>query len=613
MTLRGGNHRRLDVAGWIILDSAHGKSLGPLFAYSAPKRSRPAVPSSLLFWPLLICLALVLLSVVTAAQTRKSPPPRTLPTPEGNASDATTMISSGKPLPEAGKQRSDACLLPPLDMPGTISIAVEQLQVSTKARREYQKACSALTKKKTMDAEQHLRKAVQEYPKYSAAWVTLGQVLADEHRPEDAKNVCSKAATTDPIYVPAHLCLAEIASRSHEWREELQYSNRALELDPTSILAYEYHAAANANLGNLDGAERSGLRAIELNRSNHQPGVYFLLARIYQLKGDVARAQELFLQYLKYSRDPQRAALAKQILAKLENGQNEVMETESETSPDISGNLAQPWEPADTDETFSAVVDRAPCPLPHILDGVGQRATELVENLQRFTATEKIEHTEFGKNGKDRSSTSELFSYVAEIEENPSGEFWVNEYRTAESQSQSDPPRLVENATAASGLIFHPKMIGDFEIHCEGQTDVQGMPAWQLRFEERPNPSKSFSEFRINGRGYTVRLKGRAWISADNYQVLRLQRDLVAPVPEINLQFEHSDIAFAPVEFAKLRFSLWLPKIVSMDIGYRGHHYQRVHSFSHFQLFLVDTEEKVKEPAPPTSKSGLTSNSNPVP
>src|SRR5208282_429956 len=174
----------------------------------------------------------------------------------------------------------------------------------------------------------------QEYPKYSAAWVTLGQVLADEHRPEDAKNVCSKAATTDPIYVPAHLCLAEIASRSHEWREELQYSNRALELDPTSILAYEYHAASNANLGNLDGAERSGLRAIELNKNN-QPGVYFLLAQIYQLKGDIPRAKEQFLQYVKYSSDPQRAARAKQILEKLENGQYEVVEiSESETPPD---------------------------------------------------------------------------------------------------------------------------------------------------------------------------------------------------------------------------------------------------------------------------------------
>jgi hypothetical protein len=257
----------------------------------------------------------------------------------------------------------------------------------------------------------------------------------------------------------------------------------------------------------------------------------------------------------------------------------------------------------DIDAGMPPVRNESLCPLPQILHEVSERATELVENLQRFTATEQIEHTEFRKDGRPHRSTSEQFSYVAEMHENPYGEFWVNEYRAAESQSQSDPPPLVENATAASGLIFHPKMIGDFEIHCEGQTNLQGMTVWQLRFEERPNPSKSFSSFLIKGTEYPVRLKGQAWISADNYQLLRLQRDLVAPVSEIGLELEHSDITYAPVEFANHRFSLWLPKIASMDIGYRGHRYRRVHSFSRFQLFLVDTEEKVKEPSPSTPKS----------
>ena len=255
----------------------------------------------------------------------------------------------------------------------------------------------------------------------------------------------------------------------------------------------------------------------------------------------------------------------------------------------------------DDPESMPPVRNVGLCPLAQILHETSERATELVKNLERFTATEQIEHTEFQKNGKPRRPTSERFGYVAEMKENPYGEFWVHEYRTAERQS--DPPPVVENATAASALIFHPKIIGDFEVYCEGQTDLQGTPAWQLQFEERPNPSKSFSAFQINGIEYPVRLKGRAWISVDNYQLLRLQRDLVAPVPEIKLEFEHSDITYAPVEFANHRLSLWLPKIASMDIVYRGHRYRRVHSFSHFQLFLIETEEKVKEPVSPTPKS----------
>ena len=258
-----------------------------------------------------------------------------------------------------------------------------------------------------------------------------------------------------------------------------------------------------------------------------------------------------------------------------------------------------------------AVRNDGMCPLPQILHEASERATELVENLQRFTAAEQIEHTDFRKDGRPRRSSTELFSYVAELQENPYGEFWVHEYR--EAKSQSDPPPLAENATAASALIFHPKIIGDFEFLCEGQTDLRGMTAWQLRFEERPNPSKSFSSFLTKEKEYPLRIKGRAWISTENYQLLRLERDLMTPVPEIKLEYEHSDIVYTPVEFSNRQLSLWLPKTASIDIGYRGHHYHRVHSFSHFQLFMVDTEERVKDPTQPTPKSGFTSKKDPSP
>ena len=255
--------------------------------------------------------------------------------------------------------------------------------------------------------------------------------------------------------------------------------------------------------------------------------------------------------------------------------------------------------------------DNSPCPLQQILDEASLRATELVENLQRFTAMETIEHTEFGKNGKPHSSSTERFNYTAEIEQNKSGGFWVNEYRTAKGQSTAPP--LADLGTVAVALIFHPKTRPNFEIQCDGKTELQGSPVWQLQFEEGPDPSKSFSALRIRNSEYPTRFKGRAWISATDYQVLRLQTELVAPLPQIRLQLEYFDVSYAPVEFANHQFRLWLPASASMQIDYRGHHYQRVHTFSHFQLFLVHTEQRVKMPVSPTANSGLTTNWNPVP
>lgn len=248
------------------------------------------------------------------------------------------------------------------------------------------------------------------------------------------------------------------------------------------------------------------------------------------------------------------------------------------------------------DKTQNALRNDVPCPLPEILRGASERATEMVDNLQRFTATETIQHTEFRKSGKPRKASNQLFNYLAEIAQAPSGAFWVEEYRTG--KTGVDSPPLSDTGTAAFALIFHPRKIGNFEFQCEGLTDVQGRAAWQLRFEESSDPGKSFHQIRINRTVYQLRFRGVAWIARDSNQIMRLETDLTAPIPQIRLELEHLDIAYAPVDFDKSKFTVWLPEKASLQINYRGRNYQRIHKFSHFQLFLVVTEERVKEPIP---------------
>jgi len=258
--------------------------------------------------------------------------------------------------------------------------------------------------------------------------------------------------------------------------------------------------------------------------------------------------------------------------------------------------VVQPLQPSAAEsQPLRDTGNDVPCPLAQILQGASQRAAEMVDNLQRFTATEEIEHAEFSKSGRLRKTSDHWFNYVAEIAQGTGGAFWVEEYRS--SKAEGDSPPLSDTGTAAFALIFHPQKIGNFAFHCERRTDLQTRSAWQLRFEESPDQRKSFHQIRIDRSVYQLRFRGRAWISTDTYQILRLETDLVAPIPQIRLQLEHLDISYAPVEFDKTRYSLWLPESASLQIGYRGRRYQRVHRFSHFQLFLVVTEQTVKEPS----------------
>lgn len=490
-------------------------------------------------------------------------------------------------------EKDEACLLPPLTLVTSPTIAAEQLRIPGKAKKEYHESCVASRHKRIADAEKHLRKAVQEYPKYSAAWVTLGQVLAAQQRSDEARTACAQASMADSGYVPAYLCLAELAARAHAWDEVLKLSDRALEIDAaTDALAYEYNAAANLNLHNLAAAEKSGLRALEIDRDHHEPRLHFVLAQIYEAKGDPLKEAAQLREYLRYAEKPEDIAAVEQVLSRLAK---QAIGESLPVTTSISKLFASPrWGPADIDEAIPPLRGESPCPLPLILEQTSKRTQDLIDNLQRFSATERIEQIDFDKNGKRRNSTTQDANYVAQIETNSSGYPNIREYRAPTGASHQTA--MMDTGAAAFALIFHPSHLGNFQFRCEGWTEFRGVTAWQLHFEEGADPNQAFTALRVEGSLYLPRFKGRAWITADSYNVIHIETDLIAPLSQIGLQLEHLVIGYAPVQFQNRPIQLWLPDNASLYIDYHGHRYQRVHSFSQFQLFSVDTDERRNEP-----------------
>ena len=99
----------------------------------------------------------------------------------------------------------------------------------------------------------------------------------------------------------------------------MKTSERALEIDPaTDAIAYDFNAAANFNLHNLSKAERSALRAIDIDRNNSDPRVHFLLAQIYEAEGNPTNEAAQLREYLKYTTDPKDVAMVTGYLSVLD-------------------------------------------------------------------------------------------------------------------------------------------------------------------------------------------------------------------------------------------------------------------------------------------------------
>jgi tetratricopeptide (TPR) repeat protein len=247
------------------------------------------------------------------------PPPSDFPS-ANNPWDQNELIQrNNNKLMSSMLAEGDNCFLPPLNTLLRSTVGIADLQIPAKAQSEYKHACAALKDSKVIEAEGHLRKAVKQWPKYLAAWVALGQVLEAQQQTDEANAACSQPFATDSNYLPAYLCLADISARSGDWDKVLQLSTRALQIDPANnAVAYDFNAGANFHLHRLPEAERSALRAAEMDKSNADPRVHFLLAQIYEAKGDRDSEAAQLREYLKYTSDPNEVAMVRRYLSKLE-------------------------------------------------------------------------------------------------------------------------------------------------------------------------------------------------------------------------------------------------------------------------------------------------------
>jgi hypothetical protein len=224
------------------------------------------------------------------------------------------------PLPKPTAPDDEKCFPWNLSDVRSASVSVTRLQVPSKARSEFEKACDASNKNMLPEAEKHARGAIDKYHNYSAAWVMLGVILEQQHKAEEASDSCTHAATIDATYLPAYLCGAEFSVRSRNWKQVLDLANAAIGLNSENdAYAYYYRATAYYGMNNLVEARKSAIQAVETDAMHKEPSFSFLLAQIYEREGDKPGAIAQLHELLKHHSDHKQEDEVRQYLARLES------------------------------------------------------------------------------------------------------------------------------------------------------------------------------------------------------------------------------------------------------------------------------------------------------
>jgi len=347
-------------------------------------------------------------------------------------------------------------------------------------------------------------------------------------------------------------------------------------------------------------------RAVELGHG--QAGIVQpLLSRVLAKGGDRERAIHVLQTYLQDH--PSDTAATKQLqdlqvfsqVKPVREAPSETLQPIPATPPALADSaflLPSSWLPPEVDEKVPPVEPGAVCALDDVLKGAGERVREFVSNVDRFTATESITHETINRWGVASPPERFEFDYLVSIEEIRPGLFDVQEFRPHIFSLAKFSDEVVTRGLPTLALIFHPDYAGNFQMNCEGLTHWNGGLAWQVHFRQRSDRPNTIRGYKLgqNGTTYPTALKGRAWIAADSYQILRLETDLVAPLPQIRLVADHTAVEYGPVEFLARKVDIWLPHTAELYYDWLGHRGHRVHRFTNYLLFSVADRQQISAP-----------------
>ena len=498
--------------------------------------------------------------------------------------------------------------------PAAINLDVASAIMTPKARKEAKRAISLLKSGKLTQAQKQLSDAYQRAPSSPELNFLLGYLYFQANDLARASTYLGTATALNPGNAQALALLGRTDLERDEYPAARSALEQAVLADPENWVPHSLLADTYLHQQDYEKARDEAQLAIKKGKVNASPAQVILGEALVGLGDESGGIQALNAFLAQFPSGP----VADQVRAFVSGVQPSSLSPPSRT-PSISEAQVlvinpllavpapplsvKPWHPPGIDDVKPSTVAGVICPAAEVLEKSGKRVEELVADVSRFAAVEDLFHQSLDSYGIATRTQTRKYNYVAAISETSSGYLEVDEFRTDTMTIQEFPDEIASNGFAALALVFHPRIRDDFEMTCEGLGDWKGEATWLIRFRQRADRLNHMHSYRIGKQTYEVGLKGRAWITADKFEIARIEAEMIQPMPEIQLLSEHQAVEYGPVPFPKKNTTLWLPKTAEIYFDFRKHHYYRRHSFDHYMLFAVDTEEKRKEPsAKPSSE-----------
>jgi tetratricopeptide (TPR) repeat protein len=246
--------------------------------------------------------------------------------------------------------------------------------------------------------------------------------------------------------------------------------------------------------------------------------------------------------------------------------------------------------------------------LPVILKKVGDNIEKFFREFANTSSLEVLRQSSLDNNGRSHAIRRAEMYYVFQ-QKSLKGRPMLEEIRgTGDGKLQTiggmEDGFMASTGFASSLIVFHPVSQPTVDYRYLGRQQMAGRTVLVVGFAQRPNEATPMGIFRSTARQATARVfvQGVAWISADQYQVVRLRTDLLSPIVEADLDRQTSEIDYRPYQFLTTSKSYLLPSRVTVSIEWRKRRLRNEHIFSRYWLFNVEADSSDDRQATRTAK-----------
>ncbi len=232
--------------------------------------------------------------------------------------------------------------------------------------------------------------------------------------------------------------------------------------------------------------------------------------------------------------------------------------------------------------------------LSMILQKVGRSVDDFVRAIGDLIAHEDVTQERLNAKGdiqaKERVQDNYLILHHG-YEWGASAEYRMDEKGNPLGPIGLQKGYLVTSGHALSCIGFSTMAQAQSRFRYLGEEKIDSRETYVLGFAQQPGEATFFTTMRgTGGTDVDMLTQGILWVDKDNFQIIRMRYDLLAPRNEIQLNQLTTEVTFVGVQLRDVPNPLWLPSEVDVYIEIGKQKFRNVHHYANYRRYRVSVK-----------------------